>query len=282
MKLSKIIYTLAFVASITLQAQLISDDFPNTADKALEINFQSDINGTIETDIDTDEDWFKFTLDHDDGVIIKNIMTEDSENWLQLYTSSALMSSHPSNILFLYFLQANKRLAKLNLSAGTYYIKISQWSSSYSDKYAFTLRINGETAPAITLDAKTVQYCKDHPSACGIANDSLAYTQADINATIESTKTLCKNNPSLCGIAPANILTLEDINTLSSGWHLVGTSEAINDFSLFSSVKMLWYWENGWKAYSPVEAIKTSIINSSSVGRLDTINAKKGFWIFKD
>lgn len=279
MKLSKIIYALAFVASITLQAHLISDDFPNTADNALEINFLSDINGTIETD--TDEDWFKFTLDHDDGVIIKDVAVSNG-NFLEVYTRSEALSSNPERIAILGFNYEDQSIT-LNLSAGTYYIKVYQYYGHYTNKnYAFTLRINGETAPAITLDAKTVQYCKDHPSACGITNDSLAYTQADINATIDSTKTLCKNNPSLCGIAPANILTLEDINTLSSGWHLVGTSEAINDFSLFSSVKVLWYWENGWKVYSPVEAIETSIQNSTSIRQLDTINAKKGFWILKN
>jgi hypothetical protein len=79
-------------------------------------------------------------------------------------------------------------------------------------------------------------------------------------------------------------LTKADIENLSLGWHIVGTIEPISHdkfANLFSSVAIVWYWENGWKAYSTNSVIMERIIADENIGTLDAIEGKKGFWILK-
>ena len=175
--------------TITLEAALISDDFPNTSETALEINFISDINGTIEAH--TDEDWFKFTLDEENGVVITafNPTFSSTENsgiipppnlnspQLNIYKQTIIIlvdnsgNLIESNTLTLLQTLVSPSLItesdeniSLNLLSSTYFIKVENLGD-----YRFNVRINGEPEPEIILDATTMQYCKEHPIECIMA-----------------------------------------------------------------------------------------------------------------
>ena len=77
-------------------------------------------------------------------------------------------------------------------------------------------------------------------------------------------------------------LTKSDIDALSSGeWHMVGTTGAISDMSIFSGVKAVLVYTNGaYKAYSPDSEI-ASKLSSSGYGTLSSIAANSGMWIKK-
>ena len=113
-------------------------------------------------------------------------------------------------------------------------------------------------------------------------DSAFIYTESDLINSVDSTKLLCKENPTLCGIQEVKTITTEDISNLESGWHLVGTSQAITDLSIFDTAKVVWAWNNGWKFYSPIQSIQETIASSLSYTSLDQIDAQKGFWILKE
>ena len=303
-----LLLNILLILAITLEAALISDDFPSTPQTALEIGFTSDINGTIEAE--TDEDWFKFTLQQDDGIII-TAFNSGSVIWLdeqvrQVYylhkaTDFAYIDTYgnyydvydPDELIDWYpfpsmIIDDNGNAyvdaiigTPLNLTKGTYYIQIKNTKGAIDD-YSFNVRINGEVEPEVSLNASTMKYCQEHPVECGITNDGFMYTEADINKSISDTKVLCAEDPIACGIQEVKAVTAEDINTLESGWHLVGTSQAITDLGVFDTAKVVWAWNNGWKLYSPVQSIQETIASSLSYTSLDQIDAQKGFWVLKE
>ncbi|MCV6607555.1 MAG: hypothetical protein OIF32_05040 [Campylobacterales bacterium] len=74
--------------------------------------------------------------------------------------------------------------------------------------------------------------------------------------------------------------TKEDIDKLSSGWHLLGTSAQISDLSIFAGAKSVWkYSEGKWYAFSPNVTLNDRIRVSSSYDPLVSIEAGKGFWV---
>ncbi len=77
-------------------------------------------------------------------------------------------------------------------------------------------------------------------------------------------------------------ITKNTIDNLSEGWHLLGTSIIINDLSIFENAQMVWSWNSGdWEAYSPQSAMQSVLDNKSEIGKLNQIEAGKGFWIKK-
>lgn len=156
-----------------------------------------------------------------------------------------------------------------SVSSSMYYLQVD---GSLASKYSFSLRLNGTEEPTTVLDASTLEFCQNNPSKCGITDDVI----------VSDTKALCTENPTLCGIQEVKAVTAEDINTLESGWHLVGTSQAITDLGVFDTAKVVWAWSNGWKLYSPVQSIQETIASSLSYTSLDQIDAQKGFWILKE
>lgn len=280
------VYMLSFVLFVSntnaqTLSKIIADDFPNTSEEAFEINFEMDVNGTTETD--TDEDWFKFTLSQDDGVIVTLFPSGYyGNNKLYLYEENEALSVYPSSIESEKFDDSKNRQISLNLKSGTYYIKIKRgYDGKESYNYNFNVRIYGAEESNITLDGKTVLYCKEHPIECGITNDIFKYTDEDIDKTKTDTIAYCKDNPSACGIVVSNPITKTDISELNDGWHLLGSSEEIVDLSIFDEVLTVWSWNNGWKAYSPVPDINKTIQSSGTIGTLNKVDAKNGFWIFK-
>lgn len=123
-----------------------------------------------------------------------------------------------------------------------------------------------------------IEYCKNYPSECGITMDA-TYTNG-YNDGLD----YCKENPSECGFECNTTLTsnitAEKINSLNSGWHLLGTVADINDTSIFNTANTVWKYEDEWKAFSPNSATSSSI-KSSGIEPLENISADKGFWISK-
>ena len=57
-----------------------------------------------------------------------------------------------------------------------------------------------------------------------------------------------------------NVLLSEKLSNTSKGWSLLGTAEdiSVNDLvSKNNSIKTIWVYDNGWKAYSPLSSTQT-------------------------
>jgi len=291
-----LLYILLIMA-ITLEAALISDDFPNSYYEATTINFTTDVNGTLSSAAtDPDEDWFTFTLEKSDGVILSG--KADADTAVTLYTMSSttfctnnavcVTDTVPLEIESFTMSQFHQVIFAKNLgltnaittfdingnpttsvSSSMYYLQVD---GSLASEYSFSLRLNEAEEVETVLDASTLAFCQNNPSKCGITDDVI----------VSDTKILCAENPSACGIQEVKTITAEDINNLESGWHLVGTSQAITDLGVFDTAKVVWAWSNGWKLYSPVQSIQETIAISLSYTSLDQIDAQKGFWILKE
>jgi len=61
----------------------------------------------------------------------------------------------------------------------------------------------------------------------------------------------------------------------------MGTSTPINNLDIFNNARVIWKYNNGWKAYSPSNAIQALIESKSGIGILENIEADEGFWINK-
>jgi len=105
-------------------------------------------------------------------------------------------------------------------------------------------------------------------------------TTAVFNAGFNVGKEYALNNLNEYNTSISNI-TQNKIDTLSTGWHLLGTGTDINDTSIFDNANTVWKYDNGWKAYSPNSVTQSLIESSSTVDTLENIGADKGFWINK-
>ncbi|NWF66437.1 MAG: pre-peptidase C-terminal domain-containing protein [Campylobacterales bacterium] len=162
---------------------LISDDYPNTQSSAQEITLNSTMNGSIE--MSGNVDWFKFTLQNDDGIIINNAGNSNgSYPYIVLYNSNLTQLAKET-------VSNNDTVATKNLTAGTYYIKVYIYDSGITN-YHFDLKINGELANTFYPHTGTVTYCKNNPSACGI---SLTSSSSSLPTVTSNICTLLANNP---------------------------------------------------------------------------------------
>jgi len=71
------------------------------------------------------------------------------------------------------------------------------------------------------------------------------------------------------------------IDSLPLGWHLVGTSEAIIDMSIFDNVDMVWMFEDGeWKWYTTNEFYGP--ILEAMYPKIRAIKPLSGVWVYKE
>ena len=138
-----------------------------------------------------------------------------------------------------------------------------------------------------TAISEQMAMCQANPASCGI---SVAPTPEEINATVQAAiatakseqMAMCLENPASCGINLNVSISPTDVNTLSSGWHLLGTSVDINDTVGFSSAHIVWTFKNDrWSAYSADTQIQTLIINDTSILPLTNVSKNSGFWVLK-
>jgi hypothetical protein len=73
-----------------------------------------------------------------------------------------------------------------------------------------------------------------------------------------------------------------DYSTLSSGWHLVSSTDITNPSNQFANIKSAWTYKNGtWYAYSPDSKTQEAISNHPNIQTLQNISKYDGFWIHK-
>lgn len=99
-------------------------------------------------------------------------------------------------------------------------------------------------------------------------------TQSSYNNGYAAGIAYCKANPSICNSALSKLTKTYISNLTLDRWHLLGSSYAVDDFSIFSPAVSLWAFKNNsWKYYLP---------NSNSLTPPSfTIEAFDGFWIKK-
>lgn len=113
----------------------------------------------------------------------------------------------------------------------------SQWASCTESTY-----LSDNTAPGSTTECE----------------------ETDTTSTSVSTTDTCD--------ASGYALSASSISTLSSGWHLLGTSVGVNDMSIFDSASLIWKYDGSWSKFEPTEVGYPPEID---------INAFDGFWLKK-
>lgn len=114
-----------------------------------------------------------------------------------------------------------------------------------------------------TSELKMLDFSKDFSAIVDIG-DGYTFDYKAINSTEYS------NN--------VNTITKTEIDELSAGWHMIGTSYTIYDMSIFDSTKVVWLNNNDtWWVYSKTDS---NVINSS-FPKLKSIPAHHGFWVQK-
>ncbi len=205
--------------------------------------FRVPLNSTIKGYLEIkDDDWFKFELKKIDGITIYAKGGKDALMMDIIDNNGKYLLSEK-----LIYSSSFHLAFKANLEPGIYYIRLYNGSFEDTD-YTFSINIFNNDSN-ITLDGATIAYCRKYPDKCGIKLKSL---------------------------------TEVNISKLKKGWHLLGTSKEITNFSNFNNVKAIWSWENGWKGYSPNPHINQIFQNSPNINKMDKIEANKGFWILKE
>lgn len=76
-------------------------------------------------------------------------------------------------------------------------------------------------------------------------------------------------------------ITMTYLNSLSSGWTLIGTQSSITDLTVFNNVQIIWIHHNGiWSAYSSIASINQNILNAN-IPIISAIPENNGIWILK-
>lgn len=115
-----------------------------------------------------------------------------------------------------------------------------------------------------------------------------------IDSIVENTIQNCQSNPESCGITPLKqVITKDFIDSLPTGWHLIGNSISIDSNEsnmqlLFESSKIVYTWDNEtekWLSYSTDTTTNNLIKSSSGLGYIPydsiEIKANSGIWILK-
>lgn len=71
------------------------------------------------------------------------------------------------------------------------------------------------------------------------------------------------------------------IDSLGLGWHLVGTSEAMLDMSIFDSADIVWVYQDGsWQWYTVNDIYKPTLVDSG-FPEIKSIKPLSGIWVYK-
>ena len=100
-------------------------------------------------------------------------------------------------------------------------------------------------------------------------------TGSDYNPDLITLRVIVQNQTDY--IAPN--ITTDFLNSLSSGWHLLGTNSDINDMSVFDNTEIVWRYEYDGKWY----AYKQDMSKVTAAGYDPIISLKRGegFWVYK-
>lgn len=114
----------------------------------------------------------------------------------------------------------------------------------------------------------------------------LVYDISECQSGVSDIYSNCSNdtNTTTPQTKSCSCFDINDINSLPSGWSLVGSGCAITNLDMFDNIGIVWYWDNieqKWLAYSHNITTKTAIENLENVQLLNKIDSKKGFWIYK-
>jgi hypothetical protein len=114
-------------------------------------------------------------------------------------------------------------------------------------------------------------------------------TLADMNTSVvaatasgvETGKQLVITTPADFGLNVVVPLQVADVNTLPVGWSMMAIPATITDMSIFSSVKVVWYFKDDvWRAYSS-NAATTSALAVAGIATLTTLPANSSVWVEK-
>jgi len=143
--------------------------------------------------------------------------------------------------------------------------------------YEYQKTLRDDDFLAIASLYPTIQFSKSETNTT-TSSGTKSYTQAELDQeklkSYEDGKKFCQNNPLDCNLTTSSSITKNIIDTKSSGWNLLGSSEKISDYTIFDNTKSVWSYKNSaWKQYVPKE---TDIAKDSL-----EIDKYDGFWILK-
>ena len=140
---SLILVALLIFAMLPLSVSAANESEPNeNYQKATAISVNTNVYGALSND--TDEDWYKFTLNEKGSVQIsfkhEDAGTENTRWEMYLYSSDG--TTHIDGGNGFWSVPGNKDVTtgEIGLDAGTYYIRIKHWNSSWVVSSTYTIR----------------------------------------------------------------------------------------------------------------------------------------------
>lgn|GEM_PF-6951621 len=233
----------------------VIDDFANDFESAKTIPFGKTIEGSFDTI--SDIDMFRVDLATTDTVTIT-------------LTNKAINKA-PYDIMNFYIIpdtQAEMVQGQLNSITNSYWYYVGKYFSENS-LLSFILDFPRDTNIAYITSVKSLNLAQGSYYVVLIAskeNYSFDYS-LKVDLTNSNSATDEKSDKS-CN------LTSEFISNLPNGWSLIGSSNAVNDFSMFDSLESVWKYNNSqksWQHYNP----------SSTMPPKFNINDFDGLWIKK-
>jgi len=183
------------------------------------------------------------------------------------------------------------------------YKLISSSGKNYSTPFTFgetelsgsfmTISKNGIITQNIVLDSKLLNY--DIGYISNIYNNKIDIF--NIPLQIKSSVTYTFSNNIITTNFSSYNLTEKDqwekiydvmssnvnINTLPSGWNLIGTITPIDNLSIFNNAKIIWVYDSNsksWSAYSSNTETMKAINNAAGINAITSIPANSGIWVF--
>ena len=111
------------------------------------------------------------------------------------------------------------------------------------------------------------------------------YIKEDIKVSLDKITSISKeqgfwvNSTSDANVSLSGKSYETSVETLSSGWHLLGAGNEMNVSNLENNnIQVIWTYENSWRAYSPNTNIM-SLITQSGITPLESIKQAQGFWV---
>ncbi len=87
--------------------------------------------------------------------------------------------------------------------------------------------------------------------------------------------------PQSLALQEENVISEELISSLPSGWHLLGTSAQVRDFSVFQSAESVWKFKDSvWGVYTQSSSLSRAI-DRATYPEFSIIEAGSGFWVKK-
>ena len=230
-------------------------------------------------------DYFTFTLSKADKVVF-NSKNSTKNNGKFSYSTNYTLYDTDYNLV-------------KSKNCGSKFYTTNHFKTCEFGEGTFVVQVSNIYTKSVNIYSKSMSDYKSPECKADenkyLINSLLIYTQEELDEKIQQAVDSCKDNPSSCGIdissdivvlpeLPSNqitptsdvknqqLLTRSYIEALPTGWSLLGQSDSMQDFSVFNSANIVYFFQDGaWKNYNPNSTTPPTVVPKNF----------QGFWLNK-